>query len=45
VGFDLAIDPNKVADTAKQAGHAVGEGVSAVGKGVENVGKGISHLF
>jgi uncharacterized protein YukE len=52
VGFDLAIDPNKVADTAKQAGHAVGEGVSAVGKdvenvgkGIENVGKGISHLF
>jgi len=44
VGFDLAIDPNKVADTAKQAGHAVGGGVSAVGKGVENVGKGVENV-
>jgi uncharacterized protein YukE len=44
VGFDLAIDTDKITDTAKQAADAVGSGVEVVGKGVENVGKGIENV-
>ncbi|GAB3578471.1 hypothetical protein GCM10027445_45760 [Amycolatopsis endophytica] len=52
IGFDLQIDAGKVADTAKSAGHAIGNGIEAAGEsiqdfgeGVQDVGKSIKGLF
>ncbi|MDQ0378292.1 putative T7SS-secreted protein [Amycolatopsis thermophila] len=44
VGFDLQIDGHKVADTARSATHAIGNGVEAVGDGIQDLGEGVSGV-
>ncbi|NIH77736.1 putative T7SS-secreted protein [Amycolatopsis viridis] len=44
LGFDLQVDGHKVAQTAKSATHAIGNGVEAVSEGVKDFGEGVSHV-
>nr|WP_208407156.1 hypothetical protein [Amycolatopsis granulosa] len=44
VGFDLQVDGHKVAQTAKSATHAIGNGVEAVGDGIKDFGEGVSGV-
>ncbi|WP_435061754.1 putative T7SS-secreted protein [Amycolatopsis thermoflava] len=52
VGFDLQVDGHKVAETAKSAANAVGDGIEAAGEGIKDfgedvvdVGKSVKGLF
>ncbi|GHF11254.1 hypothetical protein GCM10017786_51240 [Amycolatopsis deserti] len=44
LGFDLQVDGHKVAETAKSATNAIGDGIEAAGEGIKDFGEDVTDV-